>query len=213
MSCATSRFASWLRPCLSTPLLHVLSRPSARLGQRAIHSTSLSLSYTLPAISASLSSSLVPIYRTAHSHQLVLHPRSMQHCASADSALHRCTPACSHHAVSRTFTLPRSTRTVMSAIDAPSTSAASTSAVALSLLEPATLPLLAPSPAPVADVPLECAVPKRKPSPRAQRHRRAGQRATHARRLHQTYRVCMNCGSPVKPHYLCIRCRQVIGRF
>lgn len=50
---------------------------------------------------------------------------------------------------------------------------------------------------------IECAVPKRKTSPSRQRHRRAGQRMTGITRRYSNYRVCLNCGSPVKPHFLC----------
>lgn len=83
-----------------------------------------------------------------------------------------------------------------------------------SLSIPSSLPFpLFPFPSPFLPLPLEFAVPKRKPSPRAQRHRRAGQRATNATRVHQHYRICLNCGAPVKPHFLCNRCRQVTGRF
>ena len=71
-----------------------------------------------------------------------------------------------------------------------------------------------PVPEPVpASAPVECAVPKRKPSPRAQRHRRAGQRATGLTRRYVNYRVCLNCGAAVKPHFLCNRCRTVVARF
>ena len=80
------------------------------------------------------------------------------------------------------------------------------------LWESSLISSLCPSSA-VLELPLECAVPKRKPSPRAQRHRRAGQRAKDAIRLYSNYRVCLNCGAAVKPHYLCNRCRQVISRF
>ena len=80
----------------------------------------------------------------------------------------------------------------------------------VALASPLSFPLCPP---PLFDLPLDCAVPKRKPSPRAQRHRRAGQRATHLTRLYSNYRICLNCGAAVKPHYLCNRCRQAIGRF
>jgi len=61
--------------------------------------------------------------------------------------------------------------------------------------------------------PILCAVPKRKTSVRVQRNRRAGQRAQKAKRLYVNYRICLNCGSAVKPHFLCEKCRQVIARF
>ena len=210
MACTSGRVGSWLLRWRLYSSLPSVSRSSARLTQRSFHSTSSSLSCSLSTAPTS-TPPLVPVYSQPQPSQL--NSRLMPLWSSSDSTPHRCTAACSHYTIPSFFSRPRPSRTLMSAIDTPSSPATSTAAAMSVLFEPALRPLLDPSPAPFADVPMECAVPKRKPSPRAQRHRRAGQRATHARRLHQTYRVCLNCGSPVKPHYLCIRCRQVIGRF
>ena len=201
MAGMNGRVVGWLQRFRRSTVVLSLSHSSTSLTKRCIYSSSLSSS-----LSANTSlSPVVPVYQQLHQFQPAPHRLS-----SPDSTQHRCSASCSHHAIPSISTLPPSTRTVLSAID--SLSAPSTSAPP-SLLSALSVPVCVPSPSPVADVPLECAVPKRKPSPRAQRHRRAGQRATHARRLHQTYRICLNCGSPVKPHYMCIRCRQVIGRF
>ena len=195
MTSTCGRLASWFRRHThSASSLRRLA--STARTNRSFHSPSFASSLSAAARSPSAT---LPIYRQ---------PQPVQ-------STHRCSAACHDHASPVLFNRLPATRTVMSAIDSLTFSASSSASAPslLSLLSPLSLPLSAPAASPVADVPLECAVPKRKPSPRAQRHRRAGQRATHARRLHQTYRICLNCGSPVKPHYLCIRCRQVIGRF
>ena len=212
MPAPTKLFGGWLQQChRKTSSVPALSRSSSFSIYRSIHSS------TRPSFLPSATTSAS--YSTADQHQqsFPLQHSTLLSSSSSQPLQHRCTAACSHHeppslipSSSSSSSPAAATRTVMSAIDSLPSLPTSTP---LSLLFPLSLPLSAPSAVPFADLPLECAVPKRKPSPRAQRHRRAGQRAVHARRVHQQYRICLNCGSPVKPHYLCNRCRTVVGRF
>lgn len=55
---------------------------------------------------------------------------------------------------------------------------------------------------------LQLAVPKSKHTVTRTRVRRAGQRALRARKTLVRYRICGSCGSPVRPHYVCFRCKK-----
>lgn len=59
-------------------------------------------------------------------------------------------------------------------------------------------------------IPQLCAVPKKRTSHSKVRIRRGGLRAKYIRKLYTPYRICLNCGTPVRPHYLCKVCLKAV---
>lgn len=54
-----------------------------------------------------------------------------------------------------------------------------------------------------------CAVPKKRNTLQRKHRRIAGQRMVNRRFEYKNYKICLNCGSPVLPHHLCMKCKKM----
>lgn len=92
--------------------------------------------------------------------------------------------------------------------------AAAPSAVAVVDLPAAHLPSLIDDDSFLPALPetIECAVPKKRTSVSRARHRRAGDRIQKRRKIHQNYRICFVCGTPVLQHHICMKCMHLPTR-